>query len=199
MHRKLVILPSIPGTQQHSVTTYSEPVNGCRGTSGMGQGEAGGRPSGRSFLPREPVSQRDQTGCRVNHTTPTTNTATSATTIKSNLERENERETGALKICNKPHHLIIVQQISNDYLMFCEVTTFSDAEEKKKQNGQTLKNALYHIYFSPSSAECLKILMLQQCKDDPDWRNRSGGAGGGVYILRLKLGLRDWRNHNTLT
>lgn len=132
VHRKLVILPSIPGTQQHSVTTYSEPVNGCRGTSGMGQGEAGGRPSGRSFLPREPVSQRDQTGCRVNHTTPTTNTATSATTIKSNLERENERETGALKICNKPHHLIIVQQISNDYLMFCEVTTFSDAEEKKK-------------------------------------------------------------------
>lgn len=99
----------------------------------MGQGEAGGRPSGRSFLPHEPVSQRDQTGCRVIHTTPTTNTATSATTIKSNLEREHERETAVLKIFNKPHHLIIVQQISNDYLMFGEVTTFSDAKGKSKQ------------------------------------------------------------------
>lgn len=46
--------------------------------------------------------------------------------------RYRSRETTGLKIFNKPQHLIIMQQISNDYLMFCQLITFLDAKGKSK-------------------------------------------------------------------
>lgn len=67
------------------------------------------------------------------------------------------RETAALKIFNKPHHLIIAQQITNGYLMFCAVTTFSDAKGKSKWADSKYE---LHLIFFPLSAECLKIQMV---------------------------------------